>query len=255
MGGEDAIKTFKRIGIVGAGNMGTMMTFGFAEQGLDVSLWDIKSENVDQAMEMAKNVKTLKGKVNGYHDIHEFVRSLDGNERKLFLFSITHGPPADSVLDKIKDQLKDGDIILDGGNEHYRNTERRQRELAPRGVSWIGMGVSGGYQSARLGPSMSPGGDKKALDAVLPILEKFSAKDAKTGNPCVANIGPRGSGKCLLESFQSHHVLGVAYDDDQRGRQRYRDAMSNYKQVTMLRWSTTESKTVCCQQCAKPGAC
>lgn len=143
---EDPAKKFKRIGIVGAGNMGTMMTFGFAEQGLDVSLWDVKSENVDKALGMVKKQENIKGKVHGFHDIHDFTKSLQDASRKIFLFSITHGWPADSVLEKIWDDLKEGDVVIDGGNEHYRNTERRQKELEGKGVKWIGTGVSGGYQ-------------------------------------------------------------------------------------------------------------
>lgn len=134
-----------RIGIVGAGSMGTMMTFGFSENKLDVSLWDISGDNIDQAQEMAWQTKSLKGRVDFYKDIHEFAKSLASQPRKIFIFSITHGWPADSVLDKIRDDLREGDIILDGGNEHYRNTERRQEELEKKGVKWIGMGVSGGY--------------------------------------------------------------------------------------------------------------
>lgn len=143
---EDPATKFKRIGIVGAGNMGTMMSFGFAEQGLDVSLWDVKPENVDQAIDMLQKQDNVKDKVHGFHDIHEFARSLNDAPRKVFLFSITHGWPADSVLEKIRDDLKEGDIVIDGGNEHYRNTERRQEELEKKGVKWIGTGVSGGYQ-------------------------------------------------------------------------------------------------------------
>jgi 6-phosphogluconate dehydrogenase len=93
------------------------------------------------------------------------------------------------VLDKIRDDLREGDIILDGGNEHYRNTERRQRELEAKGVMWIGMGVSGGYQSARRGPSLSLGGDKEAVEFVLPMLERFAAKSPKDGKPCVQYMG------------------------------------------------------------------
>ncbi|KAI0384437.1 6-phosphogluconate dehydrogenase, decarboxylating [Hypomontagnella monticulosa] len=188
------ISQVTRIGIVGAGNMGTMMSFGFSENGLDVSIWDVSEKNVDQAREMAEQTKTLKGKIDHFKDIHEFSKSLSSQPRKIFVFSITHGWPADSVLDKIKDDLKAGDIILDGGNEHYRNTERRQNELESKGVKWIGMGVSGGYQSARRGPSMSPGGDREAIEFVLPLLEKFSAKSMVDGKPCVQYMGPRGAG-------------------------------------------------------------
>ncbi|OQD66250.1 hypothetical protein PENDEC_c065G04098 [Penicillium decumbens] len=226
----DAVKQFKRIGVVGAGNMGSMMAFAFSEIGLDVSIWDVKRENVDSFAKQLQQAKGLKGEIEPIHDVDEFMRSLDGQgERKLFIFSITHGYPADSVLSQIKQDLKKGDIILDGGNEHYRNTERRQKECEEIGVSWIGMGVSGGYQSARHGPSMSPGGDPDSLDGVVPLLELYAAKDPKTGMPCVMNMGPRGAGHyvkmihngievgmmsaiCEAWSFLSSG-LGLSYDE------------------------------------------
>jgi 6-phosphogluconate dehydrogenase len=192
----DPVQRFKAIGVVGAGNMGSMMTFAFAELGLDVSIWDVKTSNVDKLMEHVNKAQgQFKGKITGYKDIDKFSKSLENRgERKLFMFSITHGHPADSVLSQIKHDLKAGDIILDGGNENYRRTERRQEELKQLGVSWIGMGVSGGYQSARRGPSLSPGGDKKAIETVLPLLELYAAKDRKSGKPCVTYVGPGGAG-------------------------------------------------------------
>lgn len=194
-----ADQPFRHIGIVGAGSMGTMMSFGFSEYGIKVSLWDVNSSNVDEAMEMSKDPRRPVGDITGYHDIHQFAKSvqpveIDGVKRRVFLFSITHGDPADSVLNMMKDDFREGDIVLDGGNENYRNTERRQRAMEPMGVSWIGMGVSGGYQSARHGPSMSVGGDAKVVDVVLPLLRMFAAKDARTKEPCVARLGPGGAG-------------------------------------------------------------
>lgn len=166
-----------------------------SEIGLDVSVWDVKERNVDKLIEHTRNTNGLKGQIQGFKSLDEFTKSLEEQGgRKLFVFSITHGHPVDSVLSKIKHDLKKGDIILDGGNEHYRNTERRQKECDEIGVSWIGMGVTGGYQSARHGPSMSPGGDPKALEEVLPFLELYAAKDPKSGDPCVTNFGPGGSG-------------------------------------------------------------
>ena len=193
--GTDPIHRFRRIGIVGAGNMGSMMAFAFAELGLDVSIWDVKKSNVDQVLQWTKAATTSKGKIDGFYDIDEFTQSLEGKgERKLFMFSITHGHPADSVLGMIKHALRKGDIVLDGGNEHYRKTERRQRECAEIGVNWIGMGVSGGYQSARHGPSLSPGGNAHAIDLVMPLLELYAAKDPRSGKPCVTKVGPGGAG-------------------------------------------------------------
>ncbi|KAJ9604781.1 hypothetical protein H2200_010896 [Cladophialophora chaetospira] len=189
----------KRIGIVGAGSMGSMMALGFSEIGLDISIWDISSEHVKTALSnKPEGGPDDHGKIDGFTEISEFADSLKNEDLKVLVFSITHGPAADEVIEKMSDYLGDGYIILDGGNEHYRNTERRQRELSKKGVIWIGMGVSGGYQSARRGPSMSPGGDKEAIQKVLPLLERFAAKapspeDTKE-SPCVAYIGPRGAG-------------------------------------------------------------
>ncbi|KAJ5669735.1 6-phosphogluconate dehydrogenase decarboxylating [Penicillium macrosclerotiorum] len=195
MPSSNPTQNFKRIGVVGAGSMGSMMVFAFSELGLDVSVWDVDKANVDKVMNWTKEAKTMKGEIQGYSSIDEFTKSLEGHgDRKLFMFSITHGEPADSVLTMLKPHLKKGDIILDGGNENYRRTERRQKECESIGVSWIGMGVSGGYQSARHGPSLSPGGDAKAIELVMPFLETYSAKDPKSGTPCVTRIGPGGSG-------------------------------------------------------------
>jgi 6-phosphogluconate dehydrogenase len=190
---------FHRIGIIGAGSMGSMMSLGFAEKGLKVSLWDINPDNVRGAIEKAKNTDSVKDKVEGHTEVKEFAKSFAEQGRKLIVYSITHGDPVDQVLSLLlkEDILVKDDIVLDGGNEHYRNTERRQKSLQERGVLWIGMGVSGGYQSARRGPSMSPGGDRSAVEMVLPLLEKFAAKGKGADGqerPCVEYIGPRGAG-------------------------------------------------------------
>ncbi|KAL4749790.1 hypothetical protein BDW72DRAFT_204456 [Aspergillus terricola var. indicus] len=178
---EEVVSKFQRIGIVGSGNMGSMMAFAFSEIGLDVSVWDVKYDNVQQLLDSAKNTN-YSGKIEGFEDVSKFTQSLEGKgERKIFLFSITHGDPADSVLDMIKKDLKNGDIILDGGNENYRRTEARQKICEEIG-------------SARRGPSLSPGGNKEALDLVMPLLELYAGKDAKSGQPCVTRIGPKGSG-------------------------------------------------------------
>lgn len=89
--------------------------------------------------------------------------------------------------------LARNDIILDCGNEHFENTERRQQKCKEPGIRYIGCGVSGGYQAARAGPSMCPGGDKSALEEVLPLLQKVAAKD-KDSKACVGIVGSGGCG-------------------------------------------------------------
>ena len=108
--------------------------------------------------------------------------------------------------------LEKGDIILDAANEHYKNTQRRQGKCSTRGIRYIGMGVSGGYQAARNGPSMCPGGDEHSLDMILPLLEKVAAKDGN-GKPAVAKAGMGGSGhyvKMLHNGIEHGMICALA---------------------------------------------
>jgi 6-phosphogluconate dehydrogenase len=112
---------------------------------------------------------------------------------KVLVFSIPHGNVGDKIVEGLQPYLEKGDIIMDASNEYWLNTERRQKKLRGTGIHYIGMGVSGGYQSARHGPSISPGGDKEALDGMMPFLRIISAKDMH-GRPCTTEVGPHGSG-------------------------------------------------------------
>jgi len=118
--------------------MGTNMSLLFAEKGHQISLFDIAKENVDAALKTAEENPETKGKITGFHEYEPFVNSLPDKER-LFVFSITHGPPADEVLGQLKKYLKKGDIIVDGGNEWYLNTRRREKEMKEIDVGYIGM--------------------------------------------------------------------------------------------------------------------
>lgn len=110
-----------------------------------------------------------------------------------FVFSIPHGSVGDKTVEGLEPHLKKGDVIIDCSNELWTNTERRQSKLDPKGIHYIGCGVSGGYQAARHGPSCSPGGSEEGLKAVMPFLRTIAAKDNK-GNPCTTPVGPGGSG-------------------------------------------------------------
>lgn len=179
--------------MVGAGSMGGMMSLLYAEHGLDIHFFDPNEDNVHQLLEQAKTLKT-NHKIIHETDYEQLCKSIltDGQPR-LFVFSIPHGSAGDKTVDNLLPYLDKADIILDCSNEYYLNTERRQQKLEPKGIHYIGCGVSGGYQSARHGPSMSPGGSSEALDKVMPFLRKVAAKD-KQGRPCTTKIGPGGSG-------------------------------------------------------------
>jgi 6-phosphogluconate dehydrogenase len=152
-----------------------------------------EEENADELEKEAKDIHLESWVVRqkDYKDLCESLSSPDSP--KLFVFSTPHGSVGDEIVKGLRPYLSKGDIILDCANEHWENTERRQKELEPDGIHYIGCGVSGGYQSARSGPSMSPGGDAETLKKVLPFLQRVAARD-RQGRPCVTAIGPGGSG-------------------------------------------------------------
>ncbi|PSK60555.1 hypothetical protein B9Z65_705 [Elsinoe australis] len=180
----------EKIAMIGCGSMGGGMALLFAEKGLHVSLQDPSKEAMTGLKKQAEN--------EGFGDrisVHENYKSLTDSlgSPKVFFFSLPHGKVGDTVLEGLEPYLAKGDIIVDAANEHWMNTERRQGMATVRGIRYVGMGVSGGYQAARRGPSMCPGGDDQSLDIVLPLLQKAAAKDNK-GNACVAKAGLGGAG-------------------------------------------------------------
>ncbi|KAI8932514.1 hypothetical protein NX059_010693 [Plenodomus lindquistii] len=176
--------------MIGCGSMGGGMALLFAEDGLHVSLSDPSEQAMDRVIAKAEQ-SGYTGKVQKYNDYDSLCQSL--SSPCLLVFSLPHGNVGDKVLEGLIPHLSRDDIILDCGNEHFANTERRQHKVKDTGIRYIGCGVSGGYQAARAGPSMCPGGDQSALQDILPLLRKVAAKD-KNGNPCVGAIGKGGAG-------------------------------------------------------------
>lgn len=170
--------------------MGSMLALLFAEKGVDVYINDVSEINLRRAAENAAKAG-LASKVHTCKDYETMCKQL--GSPKVFVFSLPHGGPGDGVVQKLRRHLTKGDIVIDGSNENYLVTQSRQAKLQSRGVAYIGMGVSGGFQGARHGPSLMPGGDWWALDQLLPLLTKIAAKDER-GRPCVTKIGSGGSG-------------------------------------------------------------
>lgn len=121
----------------------------------------------------------------------EFVDSLE-KPRKI-LVQIMAGDPVDQTIQKLIPLLDKGDIIIDGGNSNFHDTNRRYHELKKHGLHFIGMGVSGGEEGALNGPALMPGGDKEAYEEAAPILTAMAAK-TEDGRACVSYIGPEGAG-------------------------------------------------------------
>ncbi|PHD74565.1 phosphogluconate dehydrogenase (NADP(+)-dependent, decarboxylating) [Bacillus sp. AFS043905] len=176
---------FNTIGVIGLGVMGSNIALNMANKGEKVAVYNYTRDLTDQL------VAELDGQsIHPYYEIQDFVQSLE-TPRKIFLM-VTAGIAIDSVITSLLPHLESGDIIMDGGNSHYEDTERRYDELKSKGFSYVGIGISGGEVGALKGPSIMPGGDKDAYEKVAPILTKIAAKvnDA----PCCTYIGPKGAG-------------------------------------------------------------
>ena len=128
--------------------------------------------------------------------------------RSRVIILVKAGSPVDATIDGLLEFMEPGDIIIDGGNEWYENTERRAAKVAERGIRYLGMGVSGGEEGARNGPSLMPGGDKAAFDAIEAVITKVAAQ--VDDGPCTMYVGPGGAG-----NFVKMVHNGIEYGDMQ----------------------------------------
>lgn len=198
----------QRIGVIGTGVMGSMLSLLFADQaGIDVSIFDRSEASMLSAVRKAEEAG-LGHRIHVCKDIETLCQSM--SHPKVFFFSLPHGGPGDGVVKSLTPFLTRGDIVIDGSNENWQVTQKRQGWLQSRGVSYIGMGVSGGFMGARYGPSLMPSGDDQALDLLMPLLEKIAAKDDLL-RPCVTKIGSGGSGHYvkMVHNGIEHGMMSV----------------------------------------------
>ena len=171
-------------GMIGLGTMGSNLLQNIADHGYDCAGYDNSAAKVDSLNNLNRDT------IHGFLDLNSFAKSL--NSPRIVMMLVPAGEIVDSVIEDLLKVLDKGDIIIDGGNSHFIDTERRNIELEKKGYHFIGMGVSGGEEGARRGPSMMPGGDKKAYEIVEPILKKIAAQ--VNGDPTVAYMGVRSAG-------------------------------------------------------------
>ena len=176
---------YNTIGVIGLGVMGSNIALNMASKGERVAVYNYTRDLTDQLV-----AELDSQSLHPYYEIQDFVQSLE-TPRKVFLM-VTAGKPIDSVINSLLPHLESGDIIMDGGNSHYEDTERRYDELKSKGISYLGIGISGGEVGALKGPSIMPGGDKDAYEKVAPILTKIAAQ--VNDDPCCTYIGPKGAG-------------------------------------------------------------
>ena len=172
-------------GLVGLGVMGRNFILNVAENGFSSIGLSSNQDAIDLLKSDGKSYK-----VDGTLDDKDFVLRLK-RPRKIMLL-VPAGNPVDSVIERFLPYLEDGDIIIDGGNSHFDDTDRRYKFLKGKSINFIGAGVSGGSKGARIGPSIMPGCDKDIYDEIKPIFEAASAK--VNGDPCVTYLGNTSSG-------------------------------------------------------------
>jgi 6-phosphogluconate dehydrogenase len=173
------------LGMIGLGTMGRNLLLNMADHGFDVTGYDKDPKMLKKLEEDGK-----QHQLQGFGVLEDFIQSLELPRRIVLL--VPAGPIVDSVISELQPLLEKGDMIIDSGNSHFTDTSRRANDLAQTGIHFFGMGISGGEEGARFGPSMMPGGDKEAYSAMKEILEAVSAK--VNGEPCVTYIGPGASG-------------------------------------------------------------
>lgn len=200
------------IGLVGLAVMGQNLALNIAEKGFTIAVHNRSSGKVDDIVERAQR-ENLSDRLIGYKEVKDFVAGLS-RPRKIILL-VKAGNPVDSTITALQDLIEEGDLIIDGGNEFYTNTERRAVQLEDRGILYMGMGVSGGEEGARHGPSLMPGGPKKGWDMISEMMDKVSAQ--VDGLSCVTYIGPRGSGNYVKMvhngiEYGDMQLIGEAYD-------------------------------------------
>ena len=224
-------------GVIGLEVMGRNIALNIERNGFPIAVYNRTYSKTEDFLN-----KLAKGKnARGAEKIGDFVQLLERPRRILIM--VKAGAPVDAVIAELRPHLQPGDIVIDGGNSLFHDTERRVAELEGTGIKFFGMGVSGGEEGALWGPSLMPGGDKDAYAHLEPILKKVAAKTPDDG-PCVTYIGSKGAGH-----FVKMVHNGIEYGDMQLIAEAY-DLLKNVggfgnaqlKDI-FLEWNQSELKS------------
>jgi 6-phosphogluconate dehydrogenase len=198
-------------GMLGLGVMGESFALNLERNGYAVAVY----ERISGVAKKFTDERAQGKNIAPSSSIGEFVGMLSRPRHIMLL--IKAGQPVDNTIAELLPFLEVGDLIIDGGNSNFKDTERREKDLSAKNINYCGMGVSGGEQGALWGPSMMPGGPLEAYKEVEPILKKVAAKATEDGEPCVTYIGPRGSGHYVKMvhngiEYGLMQIIAEAYD-------------------------------------------
>ncbi|WP_353946205.1 NADP-dependent phosphogluconate dehydrogenase [Streptomyces sp. HUAS MG91] len=203
------MSTKAQIGVTGLAVMGRNLARNFARNGYTVALHNRTASRTHQLVEEfgEEGIFVPAGTA------EEFVAALERPRRLVIM--VKAGEATDAVIQEFAPLLESGDMIIDGGNAHFADTRRREKELREKGIHFVGTGISGGEEGALHGPSIMPGGSVESYASLGPMLEKISAK-AKDGAPCVTHVGPDGAGHFVKMvhngiEYADMQLIGEAY--------------------------------------------
>ena len=202
------------LGVIGLGVMGANLALNVKDHGYGVALWTHTEGKVQRFIERSGAERRWIGT----RTLEEFVAALAPPRRILLM--VKAGAPVDEMLEELAPLLSRGDVVIDGGNSFFRDTQRREAAMRERRIHFVGMGVSGGEEGARFGPSLMPGGARAAYDLLRPMLEAIAAKT--DSGPCVTYVGPDGAGHFVKMvhngiEYGIMQAIAEAYDLLRRG--------------------------------------
>ncbi len=214
MGSATVAPQLAELGLVGLGVMGENLALNIEDHGYGVALWTHTAGKVQAFIERGRASRRWIGA----RTLEEFVEALAPPRRILLM--VKAGAPVDEMLERLAPLLSRGDVLIDGGNSFFRDTQRREAAMRERGIHFVGMGVSGGEEGARYGPSLMPGGAREAYDLLRPVLEAIAAKTES--GPCVTYVGPDGAGHFVKMvhngiEYGIMQAIAEAYDLLRRG--------------------------------------
>jgi len=225
--------TKAHFGLVGLGVMGENLVLNAERNGFSSVVYNRTYQKTEDFL----LGRGLNKSIQGAKDLQEFVSKLERPRRVLMM--VKAGAATDAVINQISPFLEEGDLLIDGGNAQFMDTERRVKELESKSFGYIGMGVSGGAKGALEGPSMMPGGTKTSYDAIESLLNKMAAQ--VEDGPCVTYIGPGGAGHFVKTvhngiEYGIEQILAEAYDLMKRVSGMSGDEMAS----VMGYWNKTE---------------
>ena len=197
-------------GLIGFGVMGENLVLNAERNGFSSVIYNRTYAKIEDFL---SGRGAGRQRIDSARDLQEFTRKLERPRRILMM--VKAGPAVDALIEQISPFIEEGDLLIDGGNSEFHDTERRVAQLESKGLGFIGMGVSGGAKGALEGPSIMPGGTKASYKIIEDLVQKIAAQ-AEDG-PCVAYIGPGGAGHLVKTvhngiEYSMQQILAEAYD-------------------------------------------